>query len=199
MSLLLGRDRAPWIPSERVLGCESEGRSTGASILCLFVCPMQLFDSPHSHSSSINAVAIAVAVAIDNGLAALQRLDEREGVVSAWAPYILAAASLVAEWSLHTRAATFSNSLFRLPMRQSNVHLTTVLPLMFQGDAFHSRQPAEQLTPGGHGSAAPVIRWVRSPLLGSTMTCGRSRARRCSTLCSSIVKQAHDRQGQSID
>jgi hypothetical protein len=39
---------------------------------------------------------------------------------------------------------------------------------------------------GGHGSAAPVIRWVRSPLLGSTITCGRSRARRCSTLCSTV-------------
>jgi hypothetical protein len=44
----------------------------------------------------------------------------------------------------------------------------------------------EQLMPGGHGSAAPVIRWVRSPLLGSTITCGRSRARRCSTLCSTV-------------
>jgi hypothetical protein len=63
---------------------------------------MQLFDSPHSHSSSINAVAIAVAVAIDNRLAALQRLDEREGVVSTWTPDILAAASRITRWILHT-------------------------------------------------------------------------------------------------
>ena len=41
-------------------------------------------------------------VAIDNRLAALERLDEREGVVSTWTPDILAAASRITRWILHT-------------------------------------------------------------------------------------------------
>jgi hypothetical protein len=41
-------------------------------------------------------------VAIDNRLAALERLDEREGVVSTWTPDILAAASRITWWILHT-------------------------------------------------------------------------------------------------
>jgi hypothetical protein len=133
-------------------------------------------------------------------LAALQRLDQREGVVSAWAPDILAAASWVAGWGLYTRTHAWqpflATDLFclRAPVIiltntcvRACVRRTTALPLMFQGRAFQLRQPAEQLIPGGHGSAAPLITWVRSPLLGSMMTCGRSRARRCSTLCSIIT------------